>query len=55
MRRKTTKIRVAVIVLVLIYVLAIIQMDLSLYETIWHIGRFILLFLTGYAVAKYGG
>ena len=55
MKRKITKIRVAVIVLVLVYVLAIIQMDLSLYETLWHFGRMALLFITGYAIAKLGG
>ena len=55
MRRKITKIRIAVIVLVVLYVLAIIQMDLSLYETLWHLGRMALLFIPGYAVAKYGG
>lgn len=55
MRLKITKIRVAVIVLVVLYVLAIIQMDLSLYETLWYLGRMALLFITGYAVAKYGG
>ena len=52
MRRK---IKIATLILVILYMLAIISMDLSIYETMWHIGRFILLFLTGYAVAKYGG
>ena len=55
MKRKITKIRVAVILLVILYILAVIQMDLSLYETLWHIGRMALLFLTGYAFAKWGG
>ena len=52
MRRK---IKLATLILVILYALAIVIADLSVYETIWHIGRFILLFLTGYAVAKYGG
>ena len=55
MRRKIAKIRIAVIVLVVLYVLAIIHMGLSLYETLWHLGRMGLLFITGYTVAKLGG
>ena len=55
MRRKITKIRIAVIVLVVLYVLAIIQMDLSLDETLWYLGRMALLFITGYTIAKLGG
>ena len=53
MRRK---IKIATLILMIILcILAIISMDLSIYETMWHIGRFILLFLTGYAIAKCGG
>ena len=55
MKRKITKIRIAVILLILVYVITIIQMDLSVYETLWHLGRMAMLFLTGYSFAKWGG